>query len=94
METEVERDERGRIVRVTRTGYDIDTPLGQAVVDAMERERAAEVAMEQAWRAWLAAGGSEAQAEQLHVDQLNSVLRTYPPELARARARSKELGCK
>jgi hypothetical protein len=84
----IERDDYGRITKVVRE-YDIDTPLGRAVVDAMKVVAEAEETMNAAW----AATGGKAQAEQRRVDQYNSVLKTYPPELARAKARFEALGC-
>ncbi|MFN0251439.1 MAG: hypothetical protein ACKV2T_31475 [Kofleriaceae bacterium] len=89
IDTVIQRDENDRITRVTRTGYDIDTLEGRAVFDAMTRADEAEEAMNAAW----AATGGKAKAEQLRIDHFNSVLKTYPPELARAKARFKALGC-
>lgn len=94
VEIELERHD-GRVVIVRRRGYDSTTELGRAVVDAMQRERDARAAMNEAWVQWSGAGGSApaAQAAQFRVDQYRNVVDRYPRAIEDARAYAAELGC-
>ncbi len=92
---EIERDRDGHVVIARQIGYDGTTALGRAVVEAMQRERAARQTMNEAWARWSGAGGSAkaAQAAQFRVDQYRNVLDTYPGAIEQARAWAAELGC-
>lgn len=90
---EVERDGEGRVQRVARE-FDTSDAVGQALADAVEAERVARAAMDAAWAAWQAAGTfDDVLAAQARVDQLTTVIDTYPAALEAARAEAAALGC-
>jgi hypothetical protein len=91
---EIERGSSGQVVIVRQIGYRSDTALGREVLDAIQREKDARRAMDEAHTKWAGDATSTALATQDRVDRFRTVLDLYPSAIEEEKKQAAALGCK